>query len=473
MVSEHDGMNASRVEIAKSDNSRPAAANDAKGLLADKEATLLAASIDGRTLNDPEHLVRGEREATRAAIQEPECKDDEFPDGGLRAWLVILGAICTTFSSFGFVNSWGAFQSYYEQTMLRDTSASDIAWIGSIQYSFTFFPSIITGRLFDLGYFKLPLYLASCLMIVATFLTAQCTEYWQFVLCQGIAVGLASGVIFGPTIAVISHWFKKRRGMALGIIACGSSIGGTTLPIAFHKLVVEVGFPWTMRIIGFILIFTLGIAILTLDRRLPPVNVSGGLLNLRAFKSLPYTLYTLSAFIAFLGLYTVLTYIDVSAAVNGVDDNFAFYLVSIANATSIFGRLSSGFLADRIGAINIMSPFTLVAGILTYIWPFVTGKTAYIAVAVIYGVSSGAYVGLIAAPMIALGDTGDVGRRTGMYFSVLAVGALAGPPISGAINEATGNYTATGIYAGTMVIISVAVMWTSRCLVLGRLWGKF
>ena len=61
-----------------------------------------------------------------------------------------------------------------------------------VQYSFTFFPSLITGRLFDLGYFKIPLFVASTLLIVATFLTAQCKEYWQFVLCQGIVIGVSN-----------------------------------------------------------------------------------------------------------------------------------------------------------------------------------------------------------------------------------------------------------------------------------------
>ena len=104
------------------------------------------------------------------------------------------------------------------------------------QYALTFFPSLFTGRLFDLGYFKLLLFTASCTLIIATFLTAQCTQYWHFVLCQGIVVGVSpfrpdlfdfeqalidvdrpqvsSGTIFGPTIGVISHWFKKRRGFA-------------------------------------------------------------------------------------------------------------------------------------------------------------------------------------------------------------------------------------------------------------------
>ena len=50
--------------------------------------------------------------------------------------------------------------------------------------------------------------------------------------------------------------------------------------------------------------------------------------------------------------------------------------------------------------------------------------------------------------MIAFGETGDVGRRTGMYFTILCFGAVAGPPISGAISTATGSYKAVGIYAG-------------------------
>jgi MFS family permease len=67
-------------------------------------------------------------------------------------------------------------------------------------------------------------------------------------------VQLACGVIFGPTISVVSHWFKKRRSTAMGIVACGSSIGGTVFPIAFRNLVDVVGFPWTMRILGFMLL---------------------------------------------------------------------------------------------------------------------------------------------------------------------------------------------------------------------------
>lgn len=114
--------------------------------------------------------------------------------------------------------------------------------------------------MFDLGYFKIPLFAASCLLVVATFLVAECKQYWQFILCQGLAIGLGCGMIFGPCMGITSHWFKKRRGIALGLMAVGSSVGGTIFPIAAKRLIAEVGFPWTMRILGFILMLTLGCA---------------------------------------------------------------------------------------------------------------------------------------------------------------------------------------------------------------------
>lgn len=63
-------------------------------------------------------------------------------------------------------------------------------------------------------------------------------------------------------------------------------------------------------------------------------------------------------------------------------------------------------------------------------------------------ISSGVFVSVMAAPIVEMGETHDVGTRLGMYLTVVALGALAGPPISGAINASTGGYKAVGYYAG-------------------------
>ncbi|TCD70280.1 hypothetical protein EIP91_004181 [Steccherinum ochraceum] len=398
---------------------------------------------------------------------------DDIPDGGLRAWLVVVGGAFGAFATFGYVNAWGVFQAYYEETVMPTTSPSTIAWIGSVEYALIFVPGLVTGRLFDMGYIKLPVTVASALLITSTFLTAECKEYWQFILCQGILAGVMCGIIFGPMMGVIAHWFKRRRGIALGMIAGGSSIGGTIFPIAARHLIQDVGFKWTMRILGFIQLFALTITCLTVDRRVPPGNISKKFFDLSIFKNRAYCTFCIANLVSFLGLYTVLTYIDVSAVHAGLDPNFTYYLVAIANAASGFGRLGGGYYADRFGPLNIMIPSTTFAAALTYAWPFAKTKADFIVIAIIYGICSGVYVSLLMAPIMSMGNHHNIGIMTGVSQTILAGGALAGPPISGAINASTGGFQSVGYYAGSMVIVAVGFIIATRQLVLkGSIYGK-
>ncbi|PPQ74117.1 hypothetical protein CVT24_012847 [Panaeolus cyanescens] len=399
----------------------------------------------------------------------------DYPDGGLRAWLIVVGSMCCTFSTFGFVNAWGVFQSYYETSLLQDSSPSNLAWIGSIQYALVFGPALFSGRLLDLGYFRGLFTAGTVLVVAATFLVAQCKEYWEFLLCQGFAIGvsglahfihikhlftihvtrvnkLGCGLCFGPTLGIVGHWFLKRRGLALGLTAVGSSIGGTIYPIASRQLIPIVGFPWTMRIMAFINLAALGVSNLTLAPRLPPKDLPGGLLNVRVFKSAAFTIWCILGFVCFLGIYTVLTFIDVTAVKSGVSPDFSFYLVSMANASSGIGRLMTGVLADRVGAITVMAPMSLACAVMTFAWPYAQSKESLIAIAILYGFASSAFVSSFNIPVYAMGEMGDIGRRLGTVFIFTGIGALIGPPISGAINRATGGVQAVSYYAGTHLV---------------------
>ncbi|CAE6427454.1 unnamed protein product [Rhizoctonia solani] len=358
---------------------------------------------------------------------------DEFPDGGLRAWLVVVGSMCVTFGTFGFVNAWGG---------------------------------LIVGRLFDMGYFRIPQVTASVVLVGGTFLTAECKEYWQFLICQGVGVGFASGFL--------KPGLQKRRGLAFGVIASGASIGGTVIPITVRKLIPLIGFQWAMRVIGFIELAVLGTSILTLRRRLPGRKASGGLLNLNSFLHIPYSLYVLAAVISFLGLYTVLTYLEVYGREGvGLPPEFSIYLIPIANAASLVGRVGSGYVTDKLGPLNTLIPSTFVAGICTFIWPFARTKGALIAVSCVYGIACGTFVGMLPAPVAKMGSMEDVGRRTGMLMTIAAAGALAGPPISGAILGKTDSYVAVGVYAGSMILVCVMMLIAVKYAALKKLSGKF
>ncbi|PVF95711.1 MFS general substrate transporter [Serendipita vermifera] len=395
---------------------------------------------------------------------------DAFPDGGWQAWSVVFGVACTTFSTFGYVNAWGVFQAFYENVKFPNESPSLIAWVGSMQYSLVWVPGLLIGRLFDRGYFRLPFMTANAVLILATFLIAECNAFWQVMLCQGVLIGFASGVMFSPLLTILSHWFKKKRGLVFGCSAVGSSIGGTIVPILVRELLPRVGFRWTMRILGFMFLGLLSISNLLMKRRLPPCRVKGQLVDLSHFRNLAFCIYTASSVVSFLGLYTVLTYIAAYAIQYDISENTAFYLVSIINAASLFGRLFSGLLADKYGPLNMMAPSTLFAGILTYAWPWATTLRSLIPLCVLYGFSSGAFVALIGSSVAPMGDIESLGERMGLLFTLTATGAIAGPPISGAVRTSSNGWMMVGAYAGTMIILSSILLWTTKVLLVKHIY---
>ncbi|KLO19242.1 MFS general substrate transporter [Schizopora paradoxa] len=400
-------------------------------------------------------------------VDEPKPLDD-CPEGGTWGWLAVLGGFCLSISIFGFINSWSTFQAYYE--LLDIASPSRIAWIGSLQYSLIFMPGILAGRLFDAGHFRLCLWISTILFLAANFLIAECKTYWQIILCQGIALGLGSGIVYVPCVAVVSQYFNKKRPIAFSVTAIGVSVGGIIFPIMFRNLLPSVGFKWAVRSMAFVNVAMFIIAHFTMFPRLPP-SAMRGWIELDDFRQLQFTFFVICTVIAFFGLYTMLTFLSVSSLLIGFTESLAFYVVSIANATSAVGRMAGGVLAVKYGPVNILIFFTTIAAVCTYIWPFVSTKAGFIVLTCFYGISSGAFVGLFPLGPLTLGDTSHVGRRTGEQMTFMALGALFGPPISGAILDDANSFKPVGVYAGTTIILSVVFLMASRYVVTHKLIG--
>ncbi|KAG8807403.1 hypothetical protein FRC17_004480 [Serendipita sp. 399] len=410
-------------------------------------------------------------EATVESDPKPESTDvssnPTFPDGGLRAWdlfSLVLPHVLREDYSFGIAVAWGAFQAYYEQNTLKGYSSSSIAWIGSLQFSLIFMPvriGSITGRLLDMGYHKLPLGLASIVLVLCAFLTAECSQYWHFLLCQGIGIGFASGVIFPPTLGLMSQWFHKRRATAFGITACGTSLGGAVFPIMIRFLLPSVGFKWTVRILAFVMSFALLLGFLTTATRLPPRPVKR-IFGLDVVKSKNVLFYAAASFFAFLGMYTILTFLVVSAVVKGIDRNLAFYFVSIMNVASIVGRIMAGILGDNFGPLNVMIPFTMGAALVTYCWPYAHSVAGFVLIAVFYGVTFGAYVGLLPSPAASLGPLHSIGERIGFQLTIMSIAILIGSPIAGAIRDLPLGFRGAGAYAGSFIVLGVGFMMLTK-----------
>ena len=132
------------------------------------------------------------------------------------------------------MNSYGVYQKYYGTSLLNSTSGSNIAWIGSAQGSLLFLVSIFAGPLCDLGYLCPIVYVGTFLAILGMMMTSLCQSFWQVFIAQGLLVGVGDGLLFLPSIVIVSMYFSEKKSFATGIASMGSSIG-KHLHLYFHE----------------------------------------------------------------------------------------------------------------------------------------------------------------------------------------------------------------------------------------------
>ena len=125
----------------------------------------------------------------------------------------------------GLANSFGIFQTYYTNDLLPHTKPSVIAWIGSIRIFLMMLIGVCAGWLLDAGYFQFILATGTIMTTLGMFMLSLCTEYWQILLAQAFCVGIGSGLLGLTSVAVIPLYFRKKRMLATGIAATGSSTG--------------------------------------------------------------------------------------------------------------------------------------------------------------------------------------------------------------------------------------------------------
>ncbi|KAF1985775.1 monocarboxylate transporter [Aulographum hederae CBS 113979] len=379
----------------------------------------------------------------------------ENPDGGMQAWLVVAGGFCCLFVSFGWINCIGVFQNYYEKNQLRDMSPSTIAWIPSLEAFMMFLFGPVVGKLYDNYGPRWILLTGSFFHVFGLMMTSISSKYYQFILAQGICSPFGASLIFYPAMSVCSTWFFKRRALAFGIMAAGSSLGGVIFPIMIEQLLPKVGFGWSMRIAAFLILGLLIIANLTVRSRVPPFPRPLVLMEFVApLKETPYTLVVIGSFLFFLGMFLPINYLIVQAQQVGMSARLAGYLIAILNALSLFGRVLPGYLGDRFGRFNVIIILTFFTSIITFaLWIPARANAPIIVFAALYGFGSGTFVSMIPAVIAQISpDMTKIGVRTGTCFVFISIAALVSNPIGGALVEARGgDFLGAQIFAGCVM----------------------
>ncbi|KAJ5930957.1 hypothetical protein N7466_006450 [Penicillium verhagenii] len=354
-----------------------------------------------------------------------------------QAWLTIFGAFTCLFCTVGFLNSFGVFQAYYATTLLVHESESTIGWLGAMAIFFLFSISMFSGGMLDIFGPKLLIWTGSVGTVFAVMMTSLCKEFYQFVLAQGILLGISMALATWPALALVGQYIKKKRAAAMGIVLAGSSLGGIIWPVAIDQLLKRpnIGFPWTMRIVGFIMIplFLFSCVFCKsppkvhvsldvdpekeTDRPAPEKKVDHKKEAIALFRQPSMQLLCLAMFITYFGMFAPFFYTTSYAVEKGFSTTLAFYTVSIVNGASFPGRILPGILADRIGRFNCIIISTFSAALIALCWTSVDSTAGLVIWCAAYGFASGGILSLQQACAAQVATPSTFG---------LAIGGVAG-----------------------------------------------
>lgn len=309
------------------------------------------------------------------------------------------------------------------------------------------------------------------LQILGFMMLSLADQYYQIVLAQGICYGLGAGLVFVPGLSFVVNSFKKMRGVAVGIAASGSSVGGIIFPILFIHIQPRIGFAWTCRVFAFVQMGLCIIALSILYRAPVKKSKPRKLFEWQAFKSSAFSVFELVNFCQFLAYWIPLFFIPTYARTKvGLSDDFGVYLTVIINAASAFGRILPAFLFNRFGASTLVLAAIVGTTILLFGWIGITSSVAgFVIWCILFGLISGIFISgnpvVIAHPVISP-SLDVIGTRTGIQFFAGGIGALIGNPIAGVLaHPERKDFLNAQIFAGCIMAVgAVGMTWVTICI---------
>ncbi|EJD00237.1 MFS general substrate transporter [Fomitiporia mediterranea MF3/22] len=390
----------------------------------------------------------------------------DYPLGRTKAWSTVVGSCLLIFFATGLPTAFGVFQDFYTLTWLNDSSASKVSWIGSTQLFFELSFAPIAGSLFDSKHFRASIITGCALVSISMFALSfsKQNKYYQVFLSQGIGVGLGISLLYLPTAAVVSQHFRSRRSLALGIVSSSASLGGVVFSIMLNKLLHgTIGFAWAVRITSFIILGCSIVGNLLIVE--PKLIHSQPLHRKEEHTALPiwdliFALILISAFIASLGTYFPIFYIQLFAKMHGIDDNLAFYSVAILNAACMIGRVGLNLFADRFGPMNVLIVCLSVCGGVVLAMFGCTRAVGLVLFAILLNGFPWTIVLSVYLPTIAAlrQDNVDIGKRMGISLAPIGIAYLIGSPIIGVALGPNFSWWKGIIFAATTMIIAVIIL---------------
>ncbi|KAK3831244.1 MAG: major facilitator superfamily domain-containing protein [Linnemannia elongata] len=418
--------------------------------------------------SSPENYTKSTAPSIIGISQSPTLVDiaDRAPDGGLRAWLVVLGSFLI--HSFCFAPTeyiFGVFEHNYLEIFPSSTHGS-IALIGTLGSSSTYFAGFISGASADRFGYRTTALLGTGIMALALLLASFANHVWQLYLTQGVLFGIGASLVYYPAIGAPSHWFDAKRGLALGLAVSGTGLGGLALAPATQALVDTVGVKWALRVLAIVSIAICGTASFLiveresgkkvpepsreitdlelnqmsekLSQKAKPTGIVGFFAELKVFKNPQFLSLTFAELAASIGFLIPMYYFQTYSLFIGLTAQDGALIAGLSSGASCLGRITLGFAADRLPKTAVVSFCAwMTAGSILIIWTLSKSFGVYLAFALVYGFFAGGYVSLVPLVISETFGAHQLSTVIGFMYAASGVGMLAGAPVAGMILGAT------------------------------------
>ncbi|KAL9888675.1 monocarboxylate transporter 10 isoform X1 [Glossina fuscipes] len=428
------------------------------------------------------HAVNGKEKALESFIEvhietppRRNTFDKEPPDGGVRAWSVMVSAFICNGVIFGIINTYGVIHSLLTDRLAEqgDTEASSkAALVGSLTIGTTFLLSPVAGCLTDKIGLRLTTFIGGVLsaggLLMSSFLTQNIVALY---LTYGIMFGLGAALAYTPTLAILGHYFKRYLGKVSGFVTAGSSVFTVILPPGMDYMLKGYGLEATLRMMSLISTFIIMCSFVYKPLHPPPEPPKKkpgrsktnmffrSIVNVQIWKCKKYVIWAMCVPIALFGYFVPYVHMMkfVQTAFPGRSENLPVMCIGI---TSGMGRLMFGAIADMRGVNRIyLQQLSLVCiGLITLLLPLTSSYVLLIVFTLVMGLFDGCFISLLGPIAYEICGPSGATQAIGFLLGLSSVPLTVGPPVAGKIFDRTGSYTMPLIMAGIPPIIGSAVM---------------
>jgi MFS family permease len=306
--------------------------------------------------------------------------------------------------------------------------------------------TVVLGRQVDRLGIVLPVVGATLTLGLAFMVSGAAPSLMTFA-AANLLIGAGSSVTFAPLIADISHWFTRRRGIAVAICASGNYLGGAAWPPIVQRLVEAGGWRQTQVIVGAVCLACMLPLATVLRRRLAAhATQDAAAVAGDANASLGLSPAALFALLCIAGVACCVAMSMPQVHIVAYCGDLGFgvargaEMLSLMLGFGIVSRIASGFIADRIGGVATLLIGSVLQGVALLLYLVFNGLTSLYVISALFGLFQGGIVPMYAVIVREYFPPRLAGTLVGLVIMSTIVGMALGGWLSGAIFDLTGSY---------------------------------